>query len=306
MVVVAYTMNIDHNLCFTAIAQNINPVLMQGCHTKIAVAVSGGADSMALCIALHTWSKDKNLDIVGLTVDHQLRPQSMQESQQVHQWLSQHGIEHHILTWSHPPLTSGIQEKARKARYKLLQDFCERHQIQILCTAHHLQDQIETFLMRLSKGSGLDGLCVMRPHVKRDNLMIIRPFLALNPEVFEDFLKGVQQDHITDPSNDNDAFERVKWRQVLKYIAEKGLSMDYFPQSLKRLQSDNQFIDETIDDLWDDIASIQENSGKMNIVNLLQLHECLATRMLAKAFQIISGKPYSAPYEKMLDIFSQL
>ena len=110
----------------------------------IAIAVSGGCDSMCLTLLLNDWTVANDGKLIALTVDHGLRSESATEAHQVSDWLSQRSIEHHILTWSGKKPTSGIQEAARKARYSLLEDWCLQHKVLHLFVAHNADDQAET------------------------------------------------------------------------------------------------------------------------------------------------------------------
>jgi tRNA(Ile)-lysidine synthase len=145
---------------------------------QLCVAVSGGADSMALAILSHTWATGEGGKIICLTVDHQLRQESDAEARQVKVWLQSQGIEHHTLLWKRTkPLTGGLQATARDARYHLLSQWCKTHRIKHLLTAHHAQDQLETFMMRLAKGSALKGLQGIQAEVPTDYGRLIRPLL---------------------------------------------------------------------------------------------------------------------------------
>lgn len=275
-------------------------------HTTIAIAVSGGSDSMALALLMNAWAKKNQCKVIALTVDHRLRDDSLKEAHTVQRWMDAQNIEHHILTWEHPPITTGIQKKARDARYELLTNFCHQNNIKTVCTAHHEADQLETYLMRLSKGSGLEGLSVMKECSIWNQITVARPLLSTQPAILKEYLQAAAQEYIQDPSNNDLKFERVQWRTLLRNMDKQGLSMKQFPQSLERLQSVNNFIDETIEDAWNDVVLFTDDAASISIVPLLQLHECVATKIIARILQQISGKAYSAPYEKMLDIFCQL
>lgn len=195
---------------------------------KVAVAVSGGADSMALVKLMHVTYPDT----VAVTVDHQLRQESRAEAEQVAKWMAQWGVPHVILTWQMPS-TQRIQERARQARYALIGKWCQEMGIHTLMTAHHLDDMIETFWMRAFKGSGPAGLCGMAVERTMSFGRLIRPALSLPG----DQLKGALGDHpfIEDPSNDNTRFERVRCRVWLKENPEQRAaalrSMMQFQQS---------------------------------------------------------------------------
>ena len=131
----------------------------------VAVGVSGGADSLALALML----KDAGKSVVALTVNHCLRKEAQAEAEYVASLMKKHGIEHHILLWNEgAKIAKGIEEAARVARYKLMFDYCKKHKIKVLATAHHMRDQAETFLLRLQRGSGLFGLSAMLPVTERE------------------------------------------------------------------------------------------------------------------------------------------
>src|SRR5574344_373927 len=130
---------------------------------KIAVGVSGGADSLALVLRF----KEMGLDIVALTVDHKLRLESGEEAKYVAEIMQKYGINHYILEWNGNKPKRGIEEKAREARYELISKWCEDNKVKVLAMGHHLQDQAETFLLRLQRGSGIYGLSGILPVSQR-------------------------------------------------------------------------------------------------------------------------------------------
>ncbi|CAO5675172.1 MAG: tRNA(Ile)-lysidine synthase [Holosporales bacterium] len=269
---------------------------------KIAVAVSGGPDSLALCLIINEWAKENGGNIVALTVDHNLREESKDEAQQVEMWLKKYQIPHVILKWDHPPLQSRVQEHARNARYHLLEEYCTHHNIQILCTGHHLQDQFETFMMRLSKGSGSKGLACMQPISKRNNLFIVRPLLSILPDDLKAYLYAIKQDYISDPSNDNDVFERVRWRKALLPLLENGFSLDHFNKSIQKLNDLNFWIDECLEDAAIDCIEETDGATIIDIPSLIQLNKALSIKMISQQLQKVSNAPYPSSYDKAKDI----
>lgn len=183
---------------------------------KVAVAVSGGADSLALTLLLSQWVQKKGGEFVALTVDHGLRTSSAQEAQGLHDLLTSQGIQHHILTWYGDKPRSSLQEKARAKRYELLKTWCLERGYGFLFLGHHQGDQSETYCMRLRQKSGLLGLACMQPLVKQQCITIVRPFLTLPKTRLQETLKALNREWIEDPSNQNVDFERVFWRHVLK------------------------------------------------------------------------------------------
>jgi tRNA(Ile)-lysidine synthase len=182
---------------------------------RIAVAVSGGKDSLALTLLLKEWADKNGGHLIALTIDHQLRLESTEEAHQVQAWLNRREIEHHILTWEGPKPSSHVQEEARNARYALLEKWCRDQGILHLFIAHHAGDQVETFFLRLEGGSGLDGLCGMAPIVETPYVRILRPLLKIPPMRLQAFLKREQQEWIEDPSNMRGCYRRNQIRHTL-------------------------------------------------------------------------------------------
>src|SRR5579864_2149998 len=125
---------------------------------RLAVAVSGGADSLMLALLADGWARVRGGGITALTVDHGLRPESAAEARQTGEWLAARGIARQTLVWNGPHPRGDIQAAARAARYRLMEGWCAEHRCLHLLTAHHLEDRAETFWLRLARGSGLDGL----------------------------------------------------------------------------------------------------------------------------------------------------
>src|SRR5579862_5165729 len=136
-------------------------------HPTIAVAVSGGPDSLALALLADRWARARGGRVVALTIDHGLRAESATEAAVVGRWLGARAIEHHVLVWRDPPRGAGtapnLQARARAARHELLQRWCAAADVLHLLLAHHQDDQAETVLLRLGRGSGVDGLGAMAP-----------------------------------------------------------------------------------------------------------------------------------------------
>ncbi len=161
---------------FTALMTGLFPALP----SRLAVAVSGGPDSMALAFCLKRWCDGHNQTLpLAFIVDHGLRAESAQEAIRTQENLSKLGISADILRWEHEPIVTRLHDTARKARYNLLTEACRKHGIENLLLAHQREDQAETILMRFSKGSGIGGLSGMAAVNMKDGIRIQRPFLSL-------------------------------------------------------------------------------------------------------------------------------
>lgn len=182
----------------------------------LAVAVSGGADSMALVLLADRWAREQGGDVIALTVDHGLRSASASEAAQVRDWLSRRAIRHRILRWEGQKPTSGIQAAARKVRYELMTNWCQLNNVLHLLVAHHGDDQAETILLRKEKGSGPYGLSGMAPGRALNGVRLLRPFLLRRRREIESTLKAWRQPWLDDPSNTDARYSRTAARRKLR------------------------------------------------------------------------------------------
>jgi len=181
----------------------------------IAVAVSGGIDSMALLHLSHAWAKTNSGRVVVMTVDHGLRKEAAQECKQVKIWAHALGIDCHILKWQGDKPQTGIQNAARRARYQLLTSCCRDLGILHLLLAHTLNDQAETFAIRQENSSGPDGLAAMSTIVSFRDCRILRPLLTIDKKRLRFFLKSIDQSWTEDPSNTDQRYQRVRVREKI-------------------------------------------------------------------------------------------
>lgn len=200
----------------------------------VAAAVSGGPDSMALMHMLACWSREAGSRILVATVDHGLRPGSAGEAVQVGEQASRLGLPHEVLTWDGPKPRTGLQEAARHARYRLLTDWARKAGATHLVTGHTLDDQAETVLMRLSRGSGPAGLTGMRPEILRSGILHVRPLLHLPKASLVDLCRREGWAFVRDPSNEDDRFARVRWRRLLPALAAEGLTAERLARLAER------------------------------------------------------------------------
>jgi tRNA(Ile)-lysidine synthase len=208
------------------IAVDFSPLLSE---RHVALAVSGGSDSTALMRLAADWARTKHPGLVlsVLTVDHGLRPEAAAEAARVGRWAEALGLPHHCLRWTDEPKpATAIQARARAARYGLMAAWCRSHDATAVLTAHTLDDQAETVLMRLSRTTSPDSLAGIRPAGNWEGLPLLRPLLRLRRQALRDWLTSLGQAWIEDPSNEDERFERVRARRSLA-----GLS----PASTERL-----------------------------------------------------------------------
>lgn len=202
---------------------------------KWAVAVSGGADSLCLTLLLQEFCKKKNIQLTALTVDHCIRKESAKEAEDVHSFCEKKGVFHVILKNTELIGDKSVEEEARRIRYALLTAYCQKECISHLFVAHQMEDQVETFLSRLARGSGVDGLSAIKPLTQKNGVTVVRPFLDVLKKDIISFLLKKNIEWVEDPMNQDTQYERVKWRKFLPELEKKGLSKEFISLSTKRL-----------------------------------------------------------------------
>ena len=187
----------------------------------MAVAVSGGADSMALTLLAQDWVKQYGGQLTALTVDHRLRHESTNEAQQVANWLATHGIAHHTLTPEHTAAGNNLSAAARTWRYDALTNWCRMHHVLHLLIAHHADDQAETSHLMQARGgntAGAAGMPWVRNHA---GVRILRPLLETPCAALRDYLRAKHQPWVEDPSNQDETHARIQARQALQAQPER-------------------------------------------------------------------------------------
>lgn len=185
----------------------------------LAVAVSGGSDSMALLLLAKIWAGECGGQVTALTVDHGLRPGSREESRRVASWCRERTVTHIELSWEGPKPRTGIQARARAARYALLEGWCHDAGVLHLLVAHHRDDQAETIAMRAAMKSGPEGLAGMAAIAERRDIRLLRPLLAVAKRDLQKWLRTEGQSWLEDPSNRDPRFTRSRLRMRTTALA---------------------------------------------------------------------------------------
>lgn len=208
----------------------------------IAVAVSGGCDSMALCLLTQEWAAVGGGKVTALIVDHGLRPESGEEADYVASVLQQHAIESVVFTLGSVIGCSSVQSEARKRRYNEMLRWCKENGVLHLLVAHHANDQQETVLMRLVRGSGLHGLTAMSMVGYRQEVRIIRPLLEVTKEECKAFLESLGQAWVEDPSNAKSDYARNRLRHNISFLQSEGWSVERSIRLVDNLRRSEAFV----------------------------------------------------------------
>ena len=272
---------------------------------RIAVAVSGGSDSLALCLLADRWARARGGTVFGLTVDHRLRPESGAEAAQVRRWLAARAITHRTLRWTGTRPVSGIQEEARAARLALLGGWCRQAHVLHLLLAHQQEDQAETALQRLVRGSGIDGLAAMAPvrlamEPNGGGVRLLRPLLSVSRDALTATLAFWDQPWIDDPTNRDMRHARPRLAAALTELGPEGLSAARLAKVAARAAEDRAALDLLCTDLLARCAH-PAPAGFVTLDRCILRHAppALALRALSRAVTTVSGAPHPPRLERL-------
>jgi len=262
---------------------------------KLALAVSGGADSVALMSFAHRWQSltgASGTSIVVLTVDHALRAESGREAAWVGRAARTLGLEHASLAWAGAKPATGLQAAARRARYDLLSAYAQAHDIGCLVTAHHLDDQAETLLMRLRRGSGVDGLAAIPRHGLWAGVRLFRPLLDFPKSRLMASLEAAGASWLEDPSNKSQDYERNRIRQVLDQLEGFGFARDRLALTARRMRRAQLALDRGAERFLSEAAQLDEAGFVMlDLAAFRDAPEETVLRGLGRALMAVGGSP---------------
>ena len=279
---------------------------------RIAIAVSGGPDSLALCLLADRWARARGGAAFGLTVDHGLRPESETEAAQVRRWLAACGIAHRTLRWKGTHPLSAIQEQARAARLALLTGWCRRAGVLHLLLGHQREDQAETALQRLVRGSGIDGLAAMAParlamEPAGGGVRLLRPLLPVSRDALIATLAHWDQPWIDDPTNRDTRHARPRLAAAMARLGSEGLSASRLASAAARAANDRAALDRLCTDLLAACAR-PSPAGFVTLDRdvLRRAPPALALRALGCAVSTVSGAPYPPRRERLERLASRV
>lgn len=283
-----------------------------------AVAVSGGGDSLALMHLLADWAKARGLPPpLVLSVDHGLRKDSAKDARQVVRWAKDAGLKAHILVAKGARPKADIEAQARAARFALMGAWLRRHRIAALYVGHTVDDQAETFLLRLARGSGLDGLSAMRPLspfplAGFEGHVVVRPMLGLGRAALRGWLTARGLAWLEDPMNQETRFARTRIRNLAAQLAEAGLSPGRIADAADHLARAREALDLVTDAVLARAAQIHPQKGAANEAILLDAKALAAAprevglRALASLLMRLSEQDYRPRFEALERLFDRI
>ena len=258
----------------------------------IGVAISGGSDSMAMLHLLHRWAGEKGVILQAVTVDHGLRKAAADEAKGVAEFCADLGISHTTLHWTGWDGLGNLQDQARRARYRLMTDWAKTRGIEIIALGHTADDQAETVLMRLARGSGVDGLSGMQQSRNTDGITWVRPALLLFRQQLRDYLSRHDIKWIDDPSNDDERFERVKARKVLRALAPLGIDVERLAGTAQDLQLARRALEFQTQNAAIDITTVKDGDVRLEREAFNLLPAEIYSRLLSHALCWVSRTAY--------------
>lgn len=286
---------------FAALAEPLAP------RGPLAVAVSGGSDSMALLHLAHRWAQAHGHPLCAVTVDHRLRPESAEEAAWVARQATALGCPHTTLVWEGRKPSSNLQAAARAARYRLLRAWAADQGFAGILLAHTLDDQAETFLLRLARGSGVDGLSAMAPRVDRNGRTWVRPLLSVSRLRLRAtlFAQGVQWRE--DPSNANRAFARARMRALMPSLANEGADARRLAATARRMARARAALDAATEALLAEMAAFAEGGfAQVTLAPLRTAPEDIGLRALARILRAVGGQELPLRLERLERLYASV
>ena len=267
---------------------------------NFVVAVSGGPDSLALAFLSKIYAIKKNLKVKFFIINHKLRNNSTIEAKTVKRVLNQSLIKAEILSWKGKKPLKNIQSKARKKRYELLFEECNKLGINNILLGHHQDDYIENFFIRILRGSGLKGLVSLDKKIRINEVNLLRPLLDFKKEDLIFLSNYVFNFYVKDSLNDDEKFQRIMVRKLIEKLKNEGLDKKKFIQTMKNLRYSNNTIDFYVEENLKKNAMILEKDNRfiLNQIFFQQPYE-VAFRSLSELIRLMGKKYYPVRGRKL-------
>ena len=269
---------------------------------SFVVAVSGGPDSLALVALTKALSYEYKFKFYYALIDHKIRKNSSIEAKKVKNLLKKFNISINIIP-NKKRIFKNIQSQARSIRYELLINFCKKKKIKTIITAHNLEDQVETFFIRLSRGSGLTGLSGMKSLSKLDNnVVLLRPLLNVKKVFLTKIAKKIFGKYFNDPSNKNTKYLRTKIRNLKEPLLKSGINYDQIIKSINNLASSKAILDKYFVRIYNNIIKKYKSKILVNLPKFNKLDTELKIFVINKSIKILRKNYYNPRSKKVKNL----
>nr|WP_261495995.1 tRNA lysidine(34) synthetase TilS [Defluviimonas sediminis] len=258
----------------------------------MGVAVSGGGDSTALLCLLASWRSDGGPEIAAVTVDHGLRPEAADEARAVADLCARLGVGHAICRWAGWDGRGNLPDQARRARQRLIADWALARGIGAVALAHTRDDQAETVLLRLARGSGVDGLSAMAPWRNAHGIDWVRPLLGTPRQDLRDYLTRHGIGWAEDPTNEDERHDRVRMRKALAGLAPLGLTAVRLAETAGHMARARAALDTVTAGLARDACRIEAGDVLIARAAFERAPEEIQLRLLAHAIRWVTSAEY--------------
>ena len=270
------------------------------------IALSGGPDSLALTALAKSYSYENDCKIYYVLVDHNIRKNSSNEAKSVKKLLKRHQITLNIIK-NKKKIKKNIQSEARIIRYNLLISFCKKKKIKNILTAHNLEDQVETFFIRLSRGSGLDGLSSMKQiNTIEGNINLIRPLLDFKKSELIKISKTIFGKYYKDPTNKNTKYLRTRIRNLQESLENSGINYNQVIRSIKNLASSRDTLDQYFNKIYKNMVKKKKNEINISLKNFNNINQEMKMRVFKKVIKDFTKKYYSIRSKKIFNLIDQI
>ncbi len=270
---------------------------------RLGVAVSGGGDSVALLVLLADWAAAGGPQIAAVTVDHRLRPESRSEAETVAALCARLGVGHAILDWTWDG-QGNLADAARRGRQALIAGWAAARGLADVAIGHTRDDQAETLLMRLARGSGVDGLAAMAPRRVGAGLTWWRPLLTVGRDELRAVLRARGIGWADDPTNEDPTSHRILARRLIAGLEPLGLSSGRLAQTAEWMRLAQEVLDAAVTDLARASCRVEAGSLSIDRERLAAAPRETSLRLLAGAVRWMGQQPYRprlAPLAEALD-----
>ncbi len=277
----------------------VHRAIHSGDPVVLGLAVSGGGDSLAMLHLAHRVGQAAGWRIEAVTVNHGLRAEAQAEAEFVARACAGISVPHTILHWHRTEVTGNLMDQASRARRRLIADWAAARGIGTVALGHTMDDQAETFVMRLARKSGVDGLSAMRRSWSEGGVTWVRPLIDCERSRLRDYLRRGGQEWIEDPSNENPMFDRARVRAAMPSLAGVGVGSHEIAHVASQLARARDALDDWTREVAGRIATCENGDVLFDRAGLAAVHPEVLRRLILRLLEWFNATDYPPRAEKV-------